>query len=588
MTTSKGWGRVRSVVSAWLAAIVVPLATAITVLAPGSASAAGPDWTAYLNGPSHTSYNPAATSITVPGIQAGNLQPVWRWTPPASPNAGQPTIMATPVVFNGVFYVGVEDGIFYAVNEANQQILWSDFLGVRTPAPGGGCGTKTEGIISTATVAPDPSTGIETVYVNSQDGNLYALNAATGAVIWKAQVDSPSSTVDDYFAWSSPTVANGKVYVGLASWCDLPLVSAGVIGFNQSTGAQIGMWHSLPPGNLGASTWGTVGVMPDGEVIATTGNAKGPAANQILYNDSIVRLNGSNLALQDAFQVPASDIVADGDFGSSPTFFTGTVNGVPTQLVGACSKDGYYYALNPSHLAAGSVWKYHTSAGSGSDQCNAAAIWNGSSLIEAVGGPSTIGGTTFPGSVIALNPSTGQPLWQTGLPGPPIGSCSEDGSAVVACSVYTAGTPQDMGFYLLNASNGQVIEHIAVQGAFLFAQPVFDNNDLILAGRNGIGVTAYEITTPGAPIASVSPNAVPHGTQTKVTLSGSGFQTGAKVFVSGAQVGGAHNTFGVSSTQLSFTLKPSTNATLGSRDITVVEPGSPIVTNICTACLNIT
>ena len=588
MTRSKGWGRIRLIVSASLAAIVVPLATSSALLTSGSASAApSTDWTAYLNGPSHNSYNPSADSITVPGIQAGNLQPVWRWSPPPSPNAGPPTIMATPVVNNGVFYVGVQDGIFYAVSEATQQILWSDFLGLRTPASGGGCGNAAQGIYATATVAPDPTTGVETVYVNSQDGNMYALNAATGAVEWKSQVDAPSQTVDDYFAWSSPTVANGKVYVGLASWCDLPLVSAGVIGFNQSTGAQIGMWHSLPPGGLGASVWGTVGVLPGGDVIATTGNAFGSFQDQPPYNESMVRLNGSTLALEDAWQIPSSLRVNDGDFGASPTFFTGTVNGVQTPLVGACNKDGFYYALNPSNLAAGPVWQHQMSEGGGGDECLAAAIWNGSDLIEAGGAPTTINGTLFSGSVQELDPSTGQPIWQTGLPGPPIGSCSEDGAGVVACSVYTGDTPQDMGFYLLNASNGQIIDHISEPGAFLFAQPVFDNNDLIVAGRNGMGVTAYEITTPGTPVTSVSPSTVTAGTTSTITLGGSGFQTGAKVFVSGTLVGGQHGTSVKSPTQLTFTLTPSVPALGGSRDITVIEPGSPAVANVCTSCLDI-
>ncbi len=585
--SSKRRSRFRLVLCTGLAAILVPLATAGAVLAPGSAGAAGTDWSAYLNGPSHSSYNPAATSITVPGIQGGNLQPVWRWSPPASPNAGEPTIMATPVVYDGVFYVGVGDGIFYAVSESTQQILWSDSLGLRLPAPGGGCGTAAQGIYSTATVAPDPSNGVETVYVNSQDGNLYALNASTGAVEWKSQVDKPSSTEDDYFAWSSPTVANGDVYIGIASWCDLPLVPAGVIGFNQSTGAQIGMWNSLPPGDQGASVWGSLGVLPDGDVIATTGNAYGSYEDQPLYNESIVRLNGSKLTFEDGWQVPQDLRVDDGDFGSSPTSFTGDINGVETPLVGACNKDGYYYALNPSDLAAGPVWEYEMSQGGGGDECDAAAIWNGSDLIEAGGAPTTINGTFYSGSVQELNPSNGQPIWQTGLPGPPIGSCSEDGEGVVACSVYTGDTPEDMGFYLLNANNGQIIEHISTPGSFLFAQPVFDNNDLIVAGRDGIGVTAYEITSPGSAITSVSPSTVTGGAASTITLKGSGFESGAKVFISGTLVGGQHGTSVKSSTDLTFTLTPAAEALGGPRDITVVEPGSPHVAETCTACLDI-
>ena len=139
-------------------------------------------------------------------------------------------------------------------------------------------------------------------------------------------------------------------------------------------------------------------------------------------------------------------------------------------------------------------------------------------------------------------PRLGSPSGRRDYRARPIGSCSEDGQGVVACSVYTGDTPEDMGYYLLNASNGQVIEHISTPGAFLFAQPVFDNNDLIVAGRNGIGVTAYEITTPGAPITSVSPSTITAGVTSTITLTGSGFQSGAKVFVSGTLVGGQHGT----------------------------------------------
>ena len=43
------------------------------------------------------------------------------------------------------------------------------------------------------------------VYVGSYDNNVYALNASTGALLWKYTTGSPAET--------SPTVANGMVYV---------------------------------------------------------------------------------------------------------------------------------------------------------------------------------------------------------------------------------------------------------------------------------------------------------------------------------------------------------------------------------------
>jgi len=46
------------------------------------------------------------------------------------------------------------------------------------------------------------------VYVGSYDNNLYALNAQTGALLWRYNTSGLVS--------SSPTVANGVVYVG--SW----------------------------------------------------------------------------------------------------------------------------------------------------------------------------------------------------------------------------------------------------------------------------------------------------------------------------------------------------------------------------------
>jgi outer membrane protein assembly factor BamB len=591
------------VVSRSLFALMVTLVIAATVITAGSVSAqasSSTDWTSYLNGPSHSSYNAAATSITTAGVNAGNLQPVWRWVPPASTVSGATnSFKATPVVSNGVFYVGVEDGSFYAVSEATQQILWSDFLGVDQPKPDGLCSPTPQGITATATVAPDPVTGTMTVYVNGANGILYALNAATGAIVWQATVDTPSTTIDDYYGWSSPTVANGSVYVGVASWCDLPVVQGGVRAFDQETGAQTGSWNTVTPPNAGGDVWSSVAALPNGSVVASTGNGPGNAQEcggctnftgppGPLHDQSIVRLGGSSLNLLDAWQVPTGQACGDCDFGGSPTVFTADIGGVSTPMVGACNKNGTYYALAQDDLAAGPVWQDQIEEGGANRECDAAAIWDGTDLIQGGGAPTTIGSTTYLGSVQALNPSTGQPVWQTGLPGPVIGSCSEDGSGVVACGVYTADTPQDMGFYILSAATGQILEHISTPSSFLFSQPVFDNNDLILTGNDGIGVTGYEMTTPGAPITSVVPNVVQAGASTTVTLTGSGFTAPAEVFVSGTNVGGEHPATVLSPTQLSFTLAPTSMALSQLTNVTVVEPGSPEdVAMVCNACLDV-
>ena len=206
--------------------------------APPAQAQGTADWPAYLLDTGHSSYNAAATSIGTGN--AANLQPVWRFKQPSGTNR---LFNASPTVVDGVVYIGSETGSFYAINEATQTVLWSRNFGV---TPGGVCGVL--GITGTAAVVNDPVTGL-TVYVNAPDGQLYALSAATGATLWQSTVDTPSTTVQDYYAWGSPLVANGHVYIGISSDCDSPLVPAGVVEFNQDTGASEGSWQTIPGGS---------------------------------------------------------------------------------------------------------------------------------------------------------------------------------------------------------------------------------------------------------------------------------------------------------------------------------------------------
>lgn len=551
---------------------------------PAGAGTSGNTWPSYLDGLAHDSYNAAATSITP--TNAATIEPVWQWFPPASPNAGTPSFLASPTVYNGVIYVGAWDGEFYAVSEATQQILWSQFLGFDTPK--GGCGTAGQGIISTATVATDPATGNATVYVFAPNGDLYAMNAATGAILWNSVVDTPSSTQNDYYSWSSPAVANNTVYVGISSDCDNPLVSAGLMAFNQSTGEEIGEWHSLPPNEVGASIWSSPSVLPGGTVIVTTGNAY-PNSGQPLYNESVVRLNGTNLQLLDAWQVPKSQQVGDGDFGGSPTQFTADVDGTETAMVGACNKNGEYYAFAQDDLSAGPVWKYEVTEPypGGSAECDAAAVWNGTSLIEGGGAPTTIGGTEYMGSLVDLNPATGSPIWQTGLNGSIVGSPSEDGGGVVAAQTLQSPKGDPLGVYLVNAANGGILNFIPTSTR-VFSQPVFVGKNLLISSGEGYGITDYQVTTAGAALTSVSPSVVAPGTTKLITVKGSGFTGTPNVVVTGGDVVPTSVKIRGPKT-LTFDLKVRSGAVDSARNIAVdFSNGSGgYSTDSCTDCLTI-
>jgi outer membrane protein assembly factor BamB len=458
-------------------------------------TASDADWTAYLDGGEHSSYNAAATAITP--ADEPSLQLAWRWVPPASPNAGPSQFLASPTVSDGVVYIGSSDGYLYAVDEATQATLWSDFLGLVFATPS--CGGAAQGFTSTATVAPNPATGQMTVYDNAGNGWLYAIDAATGAVEWKALVDVPGRAVNDYYSWGSPLVANGRVYVGISSDCDEPLVPAGLVSFNQSTGGQLAWWDSLPAGEIGASVWSSPAVAPNGDIFTDTGN--GPGNVQNFWAESILRLDPDTLQLLDGWQVPLSERIGDGDFGSSPTMFTADIKGTETPMVGACNKNGLFYAFAQDDLSAGPVWSDQFIENSTyGNECDAAPTWNGTDLIEGGGGLATINGTKYPGSVRALDPATGAVLWQTGMVGPVIGSTAEDGGGVVTASTWGAekslnGSERSQtGVYLLNAATGAILGLIQT-GAQQFGQGVFAGDELIAAAqlKPPFGLSAYKV-----------------------------------------------------------------------------------------------
>ena len=461
----------------------------IAAALPAPALAASTDWPQYLHGPQHASVS-TATAITT--ANAASLHQLWHFTPAAVSGRPAPKLDASPTVVGARIYIGSEAGVFYALNTATGAVAWKRQLDVQAAST---CGA--DGISATAAVVPDPTTGSLTVYAAGAR-DLYALNASTGAVIWKTIIgpaDPPM--VDGSYNWASPTVVAGHIYMGLASRCDNPLIQGGVVELDQHTGAVLHTWHSVPNGSIGGSVWSSVAATSNGQnVWASIGNECDPAidtcptGNRIGDSNSIVHLSGSLARLQGWQAAGTLGGGQDSDFGSSPTLFGA---GATPPDVGACNKNGSYYALAANPLTT-PIWTDRLGAVAGGlSMCIASSVWDGKTgAVYAGANATTIGGARFGGSVRRVNPANGAYIWQRGLACAVMGTPSLDGASVLAVGTYTGCVPSTgkTGAYLLNAGTGGILATLPVNNARVFGQPVFAGTALYVATESS-GLYAF-------------------------------------------------------------------------------------------------
>ena len=445
----------------------------------GSALWAGPagsttptvDFTAFMHDAAHSAYSPAATSIT----PTSSLQLQYTFQEKRI-KGFPPRFFSTPLVISHVIYEGSNSGWFYALDISTGSVIWKKFLGVEPKAT-----CRQLGFLATATSGVDPTTGVRTVYAASGDGNVYALRASDGAILWTSPVNVPDPGTNDYYAYSSPEIANGKIYIGIASECDMPTspitIRGGLAALDQATGNRLATYYTVPSDQIGGSIWSSPTIAPDGSVIVTTGDGFGEGSTD---TQAIVRLDPNTLQRLDGWQITPD---RDNDFGGSATIFNATLNGTPTPMVGACNKNGYYYAWRISNLAAGPVWSVKISGKVNSTgNCLSGAIWDGANLY--VGGPATTIKKVYSrGSMRKLNPATGAVIWAKGLPAAIITSPNMDGAGAIAASSYDVTSATNTS-YLINAATGayQLVDDGNVPAP---APPIFADQYLIIPTVTG-------------------------------------------------------------------------------------------------------
>lgn len=290
------------------------------------------EWPMYGQNAARTGLNPGETAISAATV--ARLVPRWQ----AFVGQGRLPPSGSPAVAGGRVFVGSSVGEgdnFFAFDAASGRTLWTADVG-HWPIPD-----------DTVGIGAGPAVAGTVVVAGGGDAAYYGLDAATGALLWRHDLDAGPGG----FAWASPLVANGRAYVGVASEGGNPPVAGEVRALDLSTGALLARQRLVPEGEHGASVWNSPALSPDGRtLVVTTGEDvhgyDGP------YNRAVVALDPLTLEIRQANKqaTPGLDL----DFGTSPVIFR---DGGGRTLVGANQKNGVIFAYLLADLAAGPLWQ---------------------------------------------------------------------------------------------------------------------------------------------------------------------------------------------------------------------------------------
>lgn len=254
-----------------------------------------------------------------------------------------------------VLYVATEHGSVYGFDADNGTLLWrvSMLSAGETTSDDHGCSQITPEIGVTSTPVIDPKAGAHgTIYVvaMSKDGSgnyhqrLHALDVTTGAeelggpheiqASFPGTGDNSSGgnvvfAPGQYAERAGLLLLNGVVYTGWTSHCDIRPYTGWIMGFDQSTLAQVSVLNVTPNGNegsvwmsgagLAADTSGNIFLLDANGTFDTSLDASG-FPSQGDFGNAFLKISTANqkLAVADYFEVfnQAAENGSDDDLGS--------------------------------------------------------------------------------------------------------------------------------------------------------------------------------------------------------------------------------------------------------------------------------
>jgi hypothetical protein len=331
---------------------------------------------------------------------------------------GQPLFVYNVAIPNlgmfNVVYVTTENDSVYAFDAdgVNANPLWQDSFinpskGI-TPIPCQDTGSNpcpflsVIGITGTPVIDPDSGT-MYLVAATKENGKyvqrLHALDITTGAekfggpVVIKASVKGMGAGNNHGVVSFSALHENqrtgllllhGVVYIGWASFGDIPPFHGWALGYNAKTLAQVAAFNTTPNGSDGGiwQSGAAFSVDPGGSIYFQTGNGTFDINKGGLdHGDSFLRLSAS-LAVKDYF-TPHNQLhlsLQDIDLGSGAGLIVPRQDGqFPNEIVSA-GKQGIIYVVNRSDMGKFNANTDHVIQkiqGSENGYWSSAAYWNG-------------------------------------------------------------------------------------------------------------------------------------------------------------------------------------------------------------------
>ncbi|MCX5539351.1 PQQ-binding-like beta-propeller repeat protein [Paraburkholderia sp. CNPSo 3076] len=353
--TESASGDMLSVDPPYLApANVSAAARSVTPGAVAAATFTATDWPTFGMNAQRTGYNPVETVLTTSNVMS--LRTHWT-TDLGGPILTQPTL-AAGVSISGVptdvVYAATLLGDMYALNASSGTVIWHRHVApVQSSCSDFAASGGNIGFVGTPTIDRTRNQ----LYIVSGDGFLHAYNLATGADLPALHVAIPdaANAPPRTFVYGSPTISTissgTSLYIATASACDTPPYHGQVVRVSIPDGTILGRWY--PTGATGPNGGGIWG--PGGVSVVRGGSAVYVLTGNAIAKPQTFGYSDQAVELTSDLKVLASNIpapppIADADFGATPTLFT--ARGCAPMLA-AFQKTGNLYIYGQSSIHSG-------------------------------------------------------------------------------------------------------------------------------------------------------------------------------------------------------------------------------------------